>query len=71
MRYLFIGVNNLKTFYTDIMFKRKTADSRVNNPKTIRIKDAQFPRFCFYMSIYVAQFPHLYYSAFKCVPKSL
>ena len=69
MRYLFIVVNTLKTFYTDIKIlnviksrlclKERWQILRVNNPKTVRIKDTQLPRFCFCMTIYVAQFPHL------------
>ena len=69
MRYLFIVVNTLKIFYTDIKIlnviksrlclKERWQILRVNNPKTVRIKDTQLPRICFCMTIYVAQFPRL------------
>ena len=50
MRYLFIGVNGLKTFFTvvkllnalksTLCLKERWKILRVNNPKTVRIKDA-------------------------------
>ena len=49
-------------------FKERSQISRVNNPNTIRIKNAQILRYYFYMSICVAQFPHLYQCNFKCMP---
>ena len=36
-------------------FKEKWKISMVNNPKTKRIKNVQFRRYCFYMIIFVAQ----------------
>ena len=58
MRYLFIGVNGLKTFFTvvkllnalrsTLCLKERWKILRVNNPKTVRIKDAQFPRSLWY-----------------------
>ena len=41
-------------------YKERLQTSGVNNPKTINIKNVQFSRYCFYMSMCVAQIPHLY-----------
>ena len=43
-----------------LCFKERRQITKENNPKTTRIKNAQFPRYCFHMSICVAQFAHLY-----------
>ena len=43
----------LKVLKSRLCFKERWQISRVNNLKTITIKNAQFPRFCFYKSICV------------------
>ena len=53
----------------DYVSKKDGRFSRANNLKTIKIENTQFTSFCFYMSICVAHFPHLYLCDVKCVPK--
>ena len=43
-----------------LYFKERWQILRVNSPKTIRIENAQFTRFCLYVNLCVAHSPHLY-----------
>ena len=67
LRNFSIAIKTIERAKKKTMFQRTMEGFK--GIRIIRINSVQLPRYCFYKSMCVAQFPHLYWGAFKCVPK--
>ena len=51
MKYLFTNIQKQKNMLKSSLLFRKTTTSRVNNSRILRIKNAKFSGYCFYMNL--------------------